>query len=135
MTPTGFRAALLPLAALLLAGCSSDPKRQIVGKWEATEDRDDVRALEFDANGGVKAYLKGDDEPVDGTYELADGKTLTHKLEPAIMKRLQERVKRRGTSTILLPPWVVGGQAEVAFTGSEMSVKTTAKTTTYKRTK
>jgi hypothetical protein len=126
---------LIPTVVLVLAaGCSSDPKKQIVGKWEATEDSD-VRVLEFDGAGGMKAYLKGDEEPVSGTYELADGKTLTANIRKPIEDRLQERVKRSGTSSVSMPFWVAAGRAEVAFNGSEMTVKHNDKTLTYKRAK
>src|SRR5207245_6333919 len=103
MTPKRAFVALAVAGVLVVGGCSSDPKKQIVGKWDAAADDGDLRALEFAADGGLKVYLRGDDDPVAGTYSLEDGKKLKVDVFKPLMARLDERVKGRGTTTIELP--------------------------------
>jgi hypothetical protein len=128
---------LVLAAALAAAACSSDPKKQIVGKWEETEGGGDLEAVEFDGDGGVKVYLKGDSEPVRGTYELVGGKELKlDKVYKGIMARLDERLKVRGANSVTLPGWIMyDKKVEVAVSSSELEVKDGGKTRKYRRVK
>ena len=128
--------ALIAAITLTVTGCSGDPKKQILGKWEPT-DSGDIQALEFNSGGGLKVFLKGDTAPVEGTYELEGGKTLKVKIRKQIESRLNERVQRIGTNSVTIPFWLMFDEkpTEVSLSGSELAVKDGEKNRTYKRVK
>lgn len=131
------RLSLLALfVALTGTGCSAEPKKQIVGKWDAADGSSDVQALEFVSDGVLKVYLKGDATPVEGTYELDGGKLLKVKVRSQITARLKERAQRVGTNSVSVPFWIMKEQpTEVTLSKTELAVPDGDKKHTYNRAK
>lgn len=128
--------AIVAVITMTATGCSDDPKKQIVGKWEPT-DSSDVQAIEFEADGKLKVHLKGDTAPVEGTYELEGGKNLKVKVRKQIESRMFERAKKVGTNAATIPFWMMSEEkaTEVTLTGAELTLKDGDKNRTFKRVK
>jgi len=73
---------LLALAGFALADAKEDAEKNILGKWQATEEMGDVKAkivLEFTDKGAVSVKIEAGGTtigPINGKYKLLDAETI-----------------------------------------------------------
>jgi uncharacterized protein (TIGR03066 family) len=66
---------VLAILVVLLAACSADLKKQIVGQWEMTgQNTDTVMTFSFKEDGSLTIWVG--DVPLNGTYEWLDEDTI-----------------------------------------------------------
>jgi uncharacterized protein (TIGR03066 family) len=66
---------VLAILVVLLAACSADLKKQIIGQWEMTgQNTDTVMTFSFKEDGSLTIWVG--DVPLNGTYEWLDEDTI-----------------------------------------------------------
>ena len=130
--------ALWPTALLVLGtllGCQkpgpAPPEalsKMIVGTWRATGTAG-FESLTFEADGKIKAKLKGRQDPVVTTYKIVDNETIHTDLREALV----DAMRATGGGTVEMPWWVVGGNAKVQISRDRLVFRDEKNPDEYRR--